>query len=325
MGPTEGFDYRNSNANVTCGPACSYSILGMMGVASFLANKYINQEPVAASSRKGPDFDELQAELKEAQEKVADVSEKMEYALKMAEERNKKKKMAYALKILEEKKKRKMKPEKYPGRKRGSNKGILDHIGKGLQYAVKYAQELELSKLKEKKGYGTRKRGYTESGVEKFKRPTSVKMMNPLQYLAHVLSQKSTSRRRYSSYRRSDPYDYSYRKNRYDSSYRTIDYEDYEGVENHLITHGDQIDKDSQVYYSEKEPGYFEGIIDTYKRNKDFIDKENKDGVVEDKQKHVDKNFGLVFDTPSNQPWGEIHQPKDKLELAKYYGKDEYD
>merc|ERR1719278_1327912 len=64
---------RNSNTNVSCGPACSYSILGMVGVGSFLANRYLNQGPVA-SSRNGPDFEELKAELKEAKEKVADVS-----------------------------------------------------------------------------------------------------------------------------------------------------------------------------------------------------------------------------------------------------------
>merc|ERR1719278_2410728 len=63
--PGDGFDYRNSNTNVSCGPACSYSILGMVGVGSFLANRYLNKGPVA-SSRKGPDFEELKAELKEA-------------------------------------------------------------------------------------------------------------------------------------------------------------------------------------------------------------------------------------------------------------------
>merc|ERR1712083_814623 len=120
-------DYRNFNTS--CGVACSYSILGMAGVASFLANRYLTQRPVARlSARKGPDFDELQAELKELKElkeKVADVSEKMAYALKVAEE-GKKKKMAYALKVSEEKKKRKKMFEKYSGRKRGSSKGLLD-------------------------------------------------------------------------------------------------------------------------------------------------------------------------------------------------------
>jgi len=169
--PADGFDYRNSNTNVSCGPACSYSILGMVGVGSFLANRYLNPGPVA-SSRKGPDFEELQAELKEAKEKVADVSEKMEYALKMADKRKEKKKMAYAMKITEEKNNRKKKLENYSGRKRGaSKKGILDYVGKGLQYAVKYAQELELAKLKKKKGYGSRKMGYPEPVKEKYKRP----------------------------------------------------------------------------------------------------------------------------------------------------------
>merc|ERR1712083_1261067 len=125
--PAESSDYRNFNTS--CGVACSYSILGMAGVASFLANRYLTQRPVARlSARKGPDFDELQAELKvlkELKEKVADVSEKMAYALKVAEE-GKKKKMAYALKVSEEKRKRKKMFEKYSGRKRGSSKGLLD-------------------------------------------------------------------------------------------------------------------------------------------------------------------------------------------------------
>merc|ERR1712083_221152 len=154
--PAEASDYRNFNT--TCGAACSYSILGMAGVASFLANRYLNQRPVARlSARKGPDFGELQAELKELKElkeKVADVSEKMANALKVAEE-EKKKKMAYALKVSQEKKKRKKMFEKYSGRKRGgSSKGLLDQIGKGigkgLQYAVKYAKELERAKQKRK-------------------------------------------------------------------------------------------------------------------------------------------------------------------------------
>ena len=92
----------------------------------------------------------------------------MEYALKMANKSKEKKKMAYAMKIKEEKNNRKKKLEMYSGRKRGaSKKGILDYVGKGiklifderplnlfkgLQYAVKYAQELDLAKLKNKKG-----------------------------------------------------------------------------------------------------------------------------------------------------------------------------
>ena len=173
-------------------------------------------------------------------------------------------------------------------------------------------------------GYGSRKMGYTEPVKEKYRRPTGVTMMNPLQYLVYTLGKKSGLRKRYGSYRRSDPYDYSYRKTRYDGRYRTIEYDDYEDIENHLIANGDQME-DGHVYYDEKEAGYFEGIIDTYRRNKDFIDKENKDSGVQDEQQHVDKNFGLVFDSSINKPWGEVHQPKEKLKLAKYYGKEEYE
>ena len=206
-------------------------------------------------------------------------------------------------------------------------------------------------------GYRSRKRGHSESVKDKLERVGSavghtMKMVNPLnpfKFWMNILKPKQSSNRKYSKsryeQRRRDPYDYSYRKNRYDSSYRTIDYDeyDYEEIGNHNLnsrTGGKEKKQQSrtdenekQRYLSQKDAGYFDGFIDTYKKNKDFMKKENIAAAIEESddeelKKSVDANFkkgfGLIYDKNFKDPWGEIHEPKAKLKLAKYYGKEDH-
>ena len=206
-------------------------------------------------------------------------------------------------------------------------------------------------------GYRSRKRGHSESVKGKLERVGSavghtMKMVNPLnpfKFWMNILKPKQSSNRKYSKsryeQRRRDPYDYSFRKNRYDSSYRTIDYDeyDYEEIENQNVnsrTDEKENEKPSQTdekarYFSQNDPGYFDGFIDTYKKNKDFIKEENIAAAIEESdddelKKSIDANFkkgfGIIYDNNFKDPWGEIHEPKAKLKLAKYYRKeDNYD
>jgi len=321
--PEEGFDYRNSNANLTCGSACSYSILGVAGIASFLALRATQQRP-RASSRRGLDVVKLQDQIQQAREKINEVSEKIEYAWEVSGEIEKK---------------RKTLPTDSERRRETNRPGLLDNFGKRIKHAMKYAGEKE--KKKSKKAYRTRKRG--PSIKQRLQRvgdvvEDSMQMVNPLnpfKFWMNILnpapiSSRKKSRNRFERKRSKSKstLDFAYRKKKYPGSYRTINEEVMKPMVEENITN-EKTNFDNEIENINK-PGYFG---DTYKKNKKLIEKENKMAAAQEVDDHelkksIDANikngFDLIFDKNFKKPWGKIHEPKkysamDKIEEYRKY------